>query len=170
MDWLQGDMKAQVDAGQLTAGEQAMLLEQAQARHAEVASKLAEAEGAGQAKKVAKLGSALEALALRQEKLKALEPVKHKLKHQSEMKKMRKELALLDASFDPGRPMKMAKIQAQLEELEADAAECACQSCLCGSDQLFPPSPFTLLYCSNGTNALEGVLWPKHKSQTGQLC
>ena len=47
----------------------------------------------------------------------------HKLKHQSEMKKLRKELALLDASFDPGRPMKMEKIQAQLDELEADAAE-----------------------------------------------
>jgi hypothetical protein len=118
-------MKAQVDAGQLTATEQATLLEQAQARHAEVASKLAEAEEAGQAKKVAKLNTALEALMLRQEKLRALEPIKHRLKHQSEMKKLRKELALLDVSFDPGRPMKMEKIQGQLDELEADAAECA---------------------------------------------
>ena len=79
-------MKAQVDAGQLTATEQATLLEQAQVRHSEVASKLAEAEEAGQAKKVAKLSTALEALTLRQEKLRALEPIKHKLKHQSEMK------------------------------------------------------------------------------------
>ena len=124
-DWLQGDMKAQVDAGQLTAAEQGMLLEQAQTRHAEVAANLAAAEEAGQAKKVAKLTSALEGLTLRQEKLRAVEPIKHKLKHQSEMKKLRKELALLDASFDPGRPMKMEKIQAQLDELETEAAECA---------------------------------------------
>lgn len=81
-EWLQEDMKAQVDAGQLTAAEQAMLLDQARTRHAEVVSKLAEAEKEGQAKKVAKLSTALEALTLRQEKLRAVEPIKHKLKHQ----------------------------------------------------------------------------------------
>ena len=76
-------MKAQVDAGQLTAAEQAMLLDQARTRHAEVASKLAEAEKEGGAKKLAKLSTALEALTLRQEKLRAVEPIKHKLKHQA---------------------------------------------------------------------------------------
>ena len=139
-------MKAQVDAGQLTAAEQTMLLEQAQARHADVASKLAEAEEAGQAKKVTKLSTTLEALTLRQEKLRAIEPVKHKLKHQSEMKKLRKELALLDASFDPGRPMKMEKIQAQLDELEADAAEYAIDHDLCPSPALSP----SMIACAAG--------------------
>ena len=54
-------------------------------------------------------------------------PVKHKLKHQSQIKKLRKELVTVDASMDPGRPMKMEKIQAQLDELEADAAEWFCE-------------------------------------------
>lgn len=122
-EWLQGDMKAQVDAGQLTAVEKTMLIEQAQTRHAEVSANVAEATEAGQDKRIAKMTAALDGLNVRTEKLRAVEPVKHKLKHQSAMKKLRKELAVLDASFDPGRPMKMEKVQAQLDELETDAAE-----------------------------------------------
>ena len=62
------------------------------------------------------------------------------------MKKLRKELALLDASFDPGRPMKMEKIQAQLDELEADAAEYAIDHDLCPSPALSP----SMIACAAG--------------------
>ena len=122
-EWLQGDMKAMVDAGQLTEPEQAQLLAQATERRAEVSANLEAATAAGQEKKQAKLRGALEGLDERIAKLKAVTPVKHKLKHQSQIKKLRKELVAVDASMDPGRPMKMEKIQAQLDELEADAAE-----------------------------------------------
>ena len=116
-------MKAMVDAGQLTEPEQAQLLAQATERRAEVSANLEAATAAGQEKKQAKLRGALEGLDERIAKLKAVTPVKHKLKHQSQIKKLRKELVAVDASMDPGRPMKMEKIQAQLDELEADAAE-----------------------------------------------
>jgi predicted metalloendopeptidase len=116
----QADMKAMVDAGQLTRTEVSMLREQAESKLAAVQSDLAAAQstaGGAAPKKVAKLTRQQEQLTIRLEKLRTVEPIKHQLKHASAMKKLRKELAKLDASMDPGRPQKMEKIARELDEV-----------------------------------------------------
>ena len=108
-------------------------------------------DSGGVHKKTAKFQKQIEALDLRCEKLQAIEPIQHALKHEAAIKKLRtvrphcrspgaarcgrthllrtdQDLAILDNTVgDPGRPQKMERIQAELDDLEADSTEWFCE-------------------------------------------
>ena len=54
---------------------------------------------------------------------KPVHPVQDAEGMREQVRTLKKELAAVDASMDPGRPMKMEKLEAQIAELHSLAAE-----------------------------------------------
>lgn len=128
--WLEAQLKAMVDAGALTAGEKEQLLAQTGARAEALAAELEDARKEGKEKKAAKLEDALAGVTARRDKVGAVEPVRHPLKHEDAVKALRVAILPLLALEDaPGlRSMEEMKkigtrpdMEDEVARLEADS-------------------------------------------------
>jgi len=89
--WLERHMKSMVDAGQLTMGEKQQLLDQVEQRIGALGDELDAARAAEKPKRVERLEAQLETLSARQAKIGEIVPVRHPLKHEDEIMKLRME-------------------------------------------------------------------------------
>lgn len=122
--WLEGQLKAMVEEGQLTMGEKQQLLDQVGQKIELAQNELDVATAEGKTKRVEKLGLALANMTARREKLQAIVPIRHALKHEEAIKDVRKQIVpieKLEAKAGLRNMEEMKRIGAKAD-LEAEAA------------------------------------------------
>lgn len=128
--WLEAQLKAMVDGGQVTSGEKQQLLAQMETRADALAVELSAAKAEDKPKKAEKLEAQLGQVKSRISALKAAEPIRHPLKHEEAIKALRVAIIpLLKLEAMPGlRSMEEMKrigtrpdMEAEVARLEADS-------------------------------------------------
>lgn len=94
--WLETQLKGMVDEGQLTMGEKQQLLDQVNQKINLAQKEIEAATTEGKPKKVEKLGVALGNMNARREKLEAIVPIRHALKHEEAIKELRKQIVPIE--------------------------------------------------------------------------
>ena len=127
------EMAAQVEAGQLTKEEKAMLLNQVAEKIESLKKEVDEADREGKAKKTAKYEAMRDKAVARQEMLEKIVPAPpHKLKHEPEIQKLRAEMRPLQKLEDSAKGRLLSvkettalgrkdEILAEIEEMEEDS-------------------------------------------------
>lgn len=130
LSWLETQIKTLVEQGILTAGEKQQLLSQIEGRIGAVTAQLAEAETAGAQKRAEKMKTQLQQVTARRDKVRAVEPIRHELRHEAKIKALRVAIVpLVKLEAAPGlRSMEEMKKIGTRPELEAEAAKLEAES------------------------------------------
>mmetsp|Transcript_16823 Transcript_16823/g.25295 ORF Transcript_16823/g.25295 Transcript_16823/m.25295 type:complete len:450 (-) Transcript_16823:143-1492(-) len=114
--WLQGEIKAMVDKGNLTAAEREQLLESFAANLETVAAEVESARAEGKTKKVEKLQEKMAAISARRTAVQGVSPIVHRLRHGDEIQRLVVQLQPLYALEERSRSV--ALTLADLKTLE----------------------------------------------------
>ena len=129
--WLNQKLKNMVEQGEITAGEKQQLLVQVEEKIATVETELGAAVAEGKPKKEEKLKQMMGNVQARKQMLETIEPIRHPLKHEKDIKDLRLQVIPLEKlEATKGRLLTMAEMKkiGQKPELEDQIAELESQS------------------------------------------